>query len=72
MVVRVVGAANRPFAAAGLDDGRIWTADLGQTGVRWVKAEKGPEITALALSPDGTRLAWGDEDGGAGVADLAG
>ena len=71
MVTQVAGAPDRPFAAAGLDDGRVWVADLRQTGLRWIKAEKGPEITALAMSPDGARLAWGDEDGGAGVADLA-
>ncbi len=70
MVVRVAGAPDRPLAAAGLDDGRIWAADLRQSGIRWIKAEKGPEITALALSPDGARLAWGDEEGGAGVAVL--
>ena len=33
------------------------------------KADKGPPITALSVSPDGARLAWGDEAGGAGVAD---
>ncbi len=71
MVVRVAGAPDRPLAAAGLDDGRVWAADLRQAGVSWVKAEKGPQITALALSPDGARLAWGDEEGGAGVAALA-
>jgi hypothetical protein len=71
MVARVAGAADRTLAAAGLDDGRVWAADLRETGVRWIKAEKGPEITALAVSPDGARLAWGDEEGGAGVADLA-
>jgi len=32
-----------------------------------LKAEKGPPITALAITPDGKRVAWGDEDGGAGV-----
>ena len=71
MVTQVAGAPDQPFAAAGLDDGRVWVADLRQTGLRWIKAEKGPEITALAMSPDGARRAWGDEDGGAGVADLA-
>ncbi len=71
MVTRVAGAPDRPLAAAGLDDGRVWVADLRQTGVRWIQAEKGPEITALAMSDDGVRLAWGDQEGGAGVADLA-
>ena len=31
-----------------------------------IKADKGAPITALALSADGARLAWGDEDGGGG------
>ena len=55
---------------AGLDDGRVWAADV--TGERLVhlKSEKGPPITALALSPDAKRVAWGDEDGNAGVAEV--
>ncbi len=53
--------------AAGLDDGRVWTADLQVSGLHFIKAEKGPPITALAMSPDGSQVAWGDESGGAGV-----
>jgi WD40 repeat protein len=71
LVTRAAGVADRPVVAAGLDDGRVWTAELSSTGIRMIKAEKGPPITALALSPDGRRLAWGDEEGGAGVAELA-
>jgi WD40 repeat protein len=56
--------------SAGLDDGRVWTADLQSRGIEHLKAEKGPPITALAVSPDGRRLAWGDEEGGVGVLDL--
>ena len=67
--VRVAGAAARPFIAAGLDDGRVWTADLTARGVTWLKAEKGPAISALAL--EGDRVAWGDEEGGVGVASLS-
>ena len=42
------------------------------TGERLVhlKSEKGAPITGLALSPDGKRVAWGDEDGNAGVAEI--
>jgi WD40 repeat protein len=69
IVTRVAGLAGGPRVAAGLDDGRVWTADLSRAGVRFVKAEKGPAVSALALSPDGSRIAWGDEAGGAGVAD---
>lgn len=64
LVARVAGEGS--VLAAGLDDGRVWVADLKTQKTATVKAEKGPPITALALS--GGRLAWGDEDGGAGVA----
>jgi len=57
---------------AGLDDGRVWTADLQGRGVTFLKAEKGAAITALAVSPDGEILAWGAEDGAAGTASLEG
>ena len=68
-VTRVAGRPNLRCLVAGLDDGRVWSADLTQTGVQFLKAEKGPPITALALSADGGRVAWGDEEGGAGVVD---
>jgi WD40 repeat protein len=71
LVVRVAARPDLPLAAAGLDDGRIWSADLREAGITWLKAEKGPPITALAMSPDGRRLAWGDEEGGAGVVEGA-
>ena len=67
VVTRVAGPPNAPRLAAGLSDGRVWTADLGAGGVRFVKAEKGEPISALAVSPDGRRIAWGDEAGNAGV-----
>jgi len=70
MVTRVAAPADAPRVAAGLDDGRVWIAELTQAGVRFLKAEKGPPITALSLSGDGKRLAWGDEEGGAGIVQL--
>jgi WD40 repeat protein len=66
LVVRVAGDGS--LLAAGLDDGRVWTADLKTQAIRPVKAEKGAPITALTLKE--RRLAWGDEEGGAGVEDL--
>ena len=71
LVTRVAAREAGGVLAAGLNDGRVWTAELQGRGRDFVKAEKGPPISALAVSPDGTRLAWGDEEGGAGVASLS-
>jgi WD40 repeat protein len=68
LVTRVAAEGAGTKLAAGLSDGRIWACDV-KTGQRAdVKAETGPPISALAL--EGGRLCWGDEEGGAGVADL--
>ena len=69
-VVRVAARLQGDWLAAGLDDGRIWRAEMTQPGIRMLKAEKGPPISALAVSVSGDRLAWGDEAGGAGVIEL--
>lgn len=55
--------------AAGLSDGRVWLADPAGQGLNFVKADRGPGIAALALSPDGKRVAWADDEGNAGVAE---
>ena len=68
LVARVAGAPATTILAAGLEDGRVWVADLRANGTSPVKAEKGPPITALAVSAAGDRVAWGDEEGGGGVA----
>ena len=70
-VTRVAATPESPRLAAGLSDGRVWTADLGQGEVQFIKAERGQPISALAVSPDGRRIAWGDEAGGAGVGEVA-
>lgn len=70
MVVRVAAVATGQKVAAGLDDGRVWVCDLATQKIDMLKADKGPEITALNLSADARQLAWGDEEGGAGVASL--
>ncbi|HSV02820.1 MAG TPA: WD40 repeat domain-containing protein [Phenylobacterium sp.] len=72
LVVRVAGAPALGWVAAGLDDGRVWACDLAGQRIVPLKAEKGSAISALAMSADGARVAWGDEDGGAGVAQAAG
>jgi WD40 repeat protein len=69
LVARVAGTPNAQILAAGLEDGRVWACNLAGGKIDMLKAEKGPPITALAVSPDGGRVAWGDEDGGAGVAE---
>jgi WD40 repeat protein len=70
LVTRVAALTAGSLLAAGLSDGRVWTAETQGRGQLFAKAEKGPPISALAVSPDGSKLAWGDEEGGAGVADL--
>jgi WD40 repeat protein len=69
-VVRVAGASALPWIAAGLDDGRVWACDLTGQKVVPLKSEKGAAISALAITPDARRVAWGDEDGRAGVAEV--
>ncbi|MBR7621824.1 WD40 repeat domain-containing protein [Phenylobacterium sp. 20VBR1] len=71
MVNRVAGTPVGNRVAAGLDDGRVWVCDLTNQAIDMLKAEKGPPISALAMTPDGKRVAWGDEEGGAGVFDVA-
>lgn len=70
LIVRVAARPEHGVVAAGLDDGRVWLADPAGQGLNFVRADKGAPITALALSPDARRLAWADEDGHAGVAEL--
>ena len=66
MVVRVAGAPALNWVAAGLDDGRVWACDLAGQQIRPLKSEKGAPVTALAMTLDAKRGAWGCEDGAAG------
>ena len=68
---RVACAPDKPWLACGLDDGRVWAAEVSGERLVHLKAEKGAAITALAMSRDARRVAWGDEDGNAGVAEIA-
>ncbi|MEI9964042.1 MAG: WD40 repeat domain-containing protein [Caulobacteraceae bacterium] len=70
VVTRVAGQADGSHLAAGLDDGRVWIADLKQTGAAMLKAEKGPAISALAMSADGGRIALGRRRGRRGGAGM--
>ena len=69
-VTRVAATLASLRLFAGLSDGRVWAAQLDARGLDILKAEKGAPISALAVSPDGASLAWGDEAGGAGVISL--
>lgn len=69
LVTRVAAAFNGAALAAGCDDGRVWLAELGSTRLEVLRPEAGAAITALVVSPDGRRIAWGDEAGEAGVED---
>jgi hypothetical protein len=69
-VVRVAAGPKSLVLAAGLNDGRVWSADLKGVGVAKIREAKGPAISALAVSLDGKRVAWGDEAGAAGLAEL--
>jgi len=71
MVVRVAGAPGLNWVAAGLDDGRVWACELSGQRIVPLKAEKGSAVTALAMTADAQRVAWGCEDGAAGVAEVA-
>ena len=69
-VCRVAAALGGTRLAGGRTDGSVWMADLAGTGVRELVPAGGSPVSALALSPDGARLAHGDESGRAGVLDL--
>jgi WD40 repeat protein len=69
-ITRVAAAPDRTILAAGLSDGRVWACDLTSRRLEPIKGEKGAPISALAMSADAKRLAWGDENGGAGVVEL--
>ena len=68
MVTAVAAAPDSTILAAGLDDGRVWAMDAAKGKRVFVRADKGEAVSALAVSADGARIAWGCEDGAAGVA----
>lgn len=63
IVTVVAGASQETLLAAGLDDGRVWLAELQSTGIDWIKSEKGAAITALSISSEANRIIFGDEEG---------
>jgi WD40 repeat protein len=68
MVTRVAGAQNR--AAGGTSTGKVWLADLTSGRTLTLREAGGAPISALTLSADGGRLAYGDEEGGAWLIEL--
>ena len=70
MTSRVAAAPTRSLLAVGRDDGRIGALNLQANRMEKVRTQTGAPVSALALSDDGLRLAWGDEAGQAGVVDL--
>jgi WD40 repeat protein len=70
MTTRVAALPARSLLAVGRDDGRIGVMNLQENRMEKVREITGSPISALALSADGGRVAWGDEDGNAGVAGL--
>jgi len=70
LVALVASRPKHGVVAAGLNDGRVWLAHPAGQGLNFLKAEKGAPITALAMSADASRIAWADEDGQAGVAEV--
>jgi len=66
-LVTAVAAHPRSDAiAAGMSDGTVWVERLDDPGTEYI-ALKGAPVSALAFSPDGTRLAIAAENGFAAV-----
>jgi WD40 repeat protein len=70
---RAVAVACHPtqeVVATGFEDGVILLARIDD-GAEILARRKGAAIAALAWSPDGSKLAFGAEDGAAGIVDLS-
>jgi WD40 repeat protein len=70
MTTRIAAAPDLARLAGGREDGRVFALDLRSNRVEDLRPDKGAPISALAMTTDGQRVAWGDEDGAAGVVDL--
>ena len=68
LVTRVAGTGST--LVGGRDDGEVWTADLQSSARKTLREAGGSPVSALAVSADGRRCAWGDEAGAAGVVEL--
>ena len=68
MVARIACAGTT--LVGGREDGRVFALSLNANKTTSLRPAGSSPIASVALSPDGARVAWGDEDGAAGVADL--
>jgi len=66
-VTRVACHPQLDMVAAGYKDGSVLLADIPTKRALPIKAASGSPISALAWSPEGARLAFGDEAGRAAV-----
>ncbi len=66
-VTRVACHPQIDMVAAGYKDGSVVLADIASKRALPIVSAGGSPISALAWSPDGARLAFGDEDGGVSV-----
>ncbi len=71
LVTCVAADPGGDHVVVGLDDGRVWACHLASERRVTLRAglEKTAPISALAVL-SGSRVAWGDETGGAGILDL--
>ena len=69
-VTRVAAAPAGGRLAGGRSDGSVFAAEVAGQGVRALVAASGAAVSALAVSGDGRRLAWGTEAGAAGLVEL--
>jgi WD40 repeat protein len=70
LITVVAVHAGAPFAIAGYDTGEILLGDLARKRALAVRPPGDSAISALAWSRDGWQLAWGAENGAAGLLDL--
>ena len=69
-IVAVAAHPRGDLVAAGYADGALALARIQTANAGFAKPPGGGRVSALAFSPDGNRLAFGTEDGLAGVIDL--
>jgi WD40 repeat protein len=71
---RVVAVACHPtqeIVAVGFEDGLVMLCRINDGAEILARKPGSAAVSALAWSADGSRLAFGTEDGEAGIADLA-